>query len=128
MRFEAALLGISLLASSAMAQDMAPAPAAPVLNADGTLDVKVLPATGKPRQCLPLRDVQQTRSVGKDVILFRTGANRWHRNARVQARALRNGQIFHAQGPMRWGRDVALKLLGEQLLDMPWLYGYRQQP
>ena len=60
--------------------------------------------------------------------LQRYAANRWHRNARVQARALRNGQIFHAQGPMRWGRDVALKLLGEQLLDMPWLYGYRQQP
>ena len=52
--------------------------------------------------------------------------NRWHRNARVQARALRNGQIFHATGPTRWGRDVAMKLTGERLLDMPWLYGYRQ--
>ena len=50
-------------------------------------------------------------------------AHRWHRNARVQARAIRNGQIFHATGPMRWGRDVAMKLLGESLLDMPWLYG-----
>ena len=50
-------------------------------------------------------------------------ANRWQRNARVQARALRNGQIFHATGPMRWGRDVAMKLKGEKLLDMPWLYG-----
>ena len=53
-------------------------------------------------------------------------ANRWQRNARVQARALRNGQIFHARGPVRWGRDVAMKLMGEQLLDMPWLYGYRR--
>ena len=53
--------------------------------------------------------------------------NRWQRNARVQARALRNGQIFHATGPMRWGRDVAIKLIGEKLLDMPWLYGYRQR-
>ena len=52
-------------------------------------------------------------------------ANRWQRNARVQARALRNGQIFHATGPTRWGRDVAMKLMGERLLDMPWLYGYR---
>ena len=52
-------------------------------------------------------------------------ANRWQRNARVQARALRNGQIFHATGPVRWGRDVAMKLMGERLLDMPWLYGYR---
>ncbi len=50
-------------------------------------------------------------------------AHRWHRNARVQARAMRNGQIFHATGPTRWGRDVAMKLLGEKLLDMPWLYG-----
>ena len=51
-------------------------------------------------------------------------ANRWQRNARVQARALRNGQIFHATGPMRWGRDAAMKLKGEKLLDMPWLYGF----
>ncbi len=53
-------------------------------------------------------------------------ANRRQRNARVQARALRNGQIFHATGPMRWGRDVAMKLMRERLLDLPWLYGYRQ--
>ena len=52
--------------------------------------------------------------------------NRWQRNARVQSRALRNGQIFHATGPVRWGRDAAMKLMGERLLDMPWLYGYRQ--
>ena len=57
--------------------------------------------------------------------LQRYAANRWQRNARVQARALRNGQIFHAAGPMRWGRDVAMKLMGERLLDLPWLYGYR---
>lgn len=78
MRFEATLITIALLASPALAQDK-PTPDKPQ-NADGTLDVKALPATGKTRQCLPLRDVQQTRSVGTDVILFRTGANRWHRN------------------------------------------------
>lgn len=49
---------------------------------------------------------------------------RWQRNARVQARALRNGEIFHATGVVRWGRDVAMQLLGESLLDMPWLYGH----
>ena len=49
---------------------------------------------------------------------------RWKRNAQVQARALRNGQIFHAQGLLRWGRDAAMKVLGEKLLDMPWLYRY----
>lgn len=50
---------------------------------------------------------------------------RWQRNARVQARALRNGQIFHLGGPLRVGRDVSLRLLGARLLDLPWLYGYR---
>lgn len=48
---------------------------------------------------------------------------RWQRNARVQARAIRNGQIFHATGLMRWGRDASMRLLGERLLDVPWLYG-----
>ena len=57
-------------------------------------------------------------------LLQRYALNRWQRNAQVQARALRNGDIFHASGPMRWGRDMALKVLGEKLLDMPWLYGF----
>ena len=55
--------------------------------------------------------------------LQRYALARWQRNARVQARAVRNGQIFHAQGPLRWARDVSMKLLGQKLLDMPWLYG-----
>jgi len=50
---------------------------------------------------------------------------RWQRNARVQARAVRNGQIFHAEGPMRLGRDVGLRMMGARLMDVPWLYGYR---
>ena len=57
------------------------------------------------------------------VLLQRYALNRWQRNARVQARARRNGQIFHSQGLLRWGRDAAMKVLGEKLLDMPWLYG-----
>ena len=48
---------------------------------------------------------------------------RWRRNARVQARSIRNGEIFHAKGLVRWGRDRALGLLGERILDVPWLYG-----
>jgi salicylate hydroxylase len=48
---------------------------------------------------------------------------RWQRNARVQARSIRNGEIFHLDGPARFGRDAALKLMGERLLDVPWLYG-----
>ena len=55
-------------------------------------------------------------------LLARYAAQRWQRNARVQARAIRNGQIFHATGPVRCGRDAAMKWLGEGLLDMPWLY------
>ena len=47
---------------------------------------------------------------------------RWQRNARVQARAVRNGKIFHAKGLVRIGRDAALRVLGERLLDLPWLY------
>lgn len=56
------------------------------------------------------------------LLLEQYARQRWQRNARVQARAIRNGQIFHATGLVRWGRDVAMKVLGERLLDMPWLY------
>jgi len=48
--------------------------------------------------------------------------NRWRRCARVQARARRNGRIFHATGLMQWGRNLSMRLLGERLLDQPWLY------
>ena len=54
--------------------------------------------------------------------LRRYALNRWQRAARVQARSLRNGRIFHAMGLMRWGRDLSMRLLGERLLDQPWLY------
>ncbi len=49
--------------------------------------------------------------------------SRWQRNAQVQTRAARNGMIFHAKPPVSWARDAAMGLLGEKLLDMPWLYG-----
>jgi salicylate hydroxylase len=39
--------------------------------------------------------------------LRRYALNRWQRAARVQARSRRNGRIFHASGPMRWGRDLS---------------------
>jgi salicylate hydroxylase len=47
---------------------------------------------------------------------------RWARNAKVQQRSIQNGKIFHLQGPMRWGRDLAMRMLGESLMDVPWLY------
>ena len=49
---------------------------------------------------------------------------RWQRNAKVQARARRNGQIFHAKPPVSWVRDAAMGVLGEKIMDVPWLYGY----
>jgi len=54
--------------------------------------------------------------------LQRYALNRWQRCAQVQARSIRNGEIFHAEGLMRFGRDMALRLLGRHLLDVPWLY------
>jgi salicylate hydroxylase len=55
-------------------------------------------------------------------LLRRYALKRWQRNARVQARSIRNGDIFHLGGPLAWSRDVSLRLLGERLLDVPWLY------
>ncbi len=70
------------------------------------------------------RALTQVEGAALDVplALRRYALNRWQRNARVQARALRNGRIFHATGFVRFGRDLSMKLLGERLLDMPWLY------
>ena len=48
--------------------------------------------------------------------------DRWQRVSRVQQRARRNGQIFHADGLLRIARDAALRLGGAPLMDMPWLY------
>ncbi|MDD2926424.1 FAD-dependent monooxygenase, partial [Rhodoferax sp.] len=67
------------------------------------------------------------RSTGPAVdvpaLLRRYAELRWQRNAQVQARAIRNGKIFHAIGPIRWGRNLSMRLLGTRLLDQPWLYG-----
>ena len=67
-----------------------------------------------------------TRGLDVPTALKQYAASRWQRNARVQAGAIRNGKIFHATGLVSWGRDAAMKLLGERLLDNPWLY--RSQP
>ena len=54
--------------------------------------------------------------------LRRYAVNRWQRNARVQARAIRNGDIFHASGMVAMARDAALRMAGARLMDVPWLY------
>ena len=69
-------------------------------------------------QCL----VQEGQPVAAQLQAY--AAQRWARNARVQARAIRNGQIFHAQGAVAVGRDWSMRLLGERLMDVPWLYGW----
>ena len=66
------------------------------------------------------------RANGVPRLLQRYALNRWQRNARVQARALRNGEIFHMEGLLQMARDASLRIFGQRLLDMPWLYGYRQ--
>jgi salicylate hydroxylase len=73
---------------------------------------------------------QASPGVGQDIEakLKLYAQARWRRNAQVQAGAIKNGGIFHATGLVRWGRDAALRLLGEKLLDMPWLYGGRAHP
>ncbi|MGJ7581035.1 FAD-dependent monooxygenase [Variovorax sp. RHLX14] len=63
------------------------------------------------------------RSADLPAALARFADARWQRNARVQARARRNAEIFHMTGPMRFGRDLSLRALGPKLLDVPWLYG-----
>ncbi len=54
--------------------------------------------------------------------LKRYALARWQRCARVQARSIRNGQVFHSTGLVRLGRDASIRLLGERILDVPWLY------
>lgn len=70
-----------------------------------------------------LGSVIQRSDLGLPERLRLYAEQRWQRNARVQARAMRNGVFFHATGPVRWGRDLAMRALGARLLDMPWLYG-----
>lgn len=61
-------------------------------------------------------------------LLQRWASTRWARNAWVQERSRRNGLIFHAQGPLRWGRNLAMRALGEGLLDLPRLYSGPPMP
>ncbi|WP_439605643.1 FAD-dependent monooxygenase [Hydrogenophaga sp.] len=61
-------------------------------------------------------------------LFSRYAQTRWQRNARVQRHSQRNGVVFHAQGALRWGRDTAMGLLGERLLDNTWLYDGPPEP
>jgi len=69
-----------------------------------------------------LRADETAGAVDWPALLARYAQTRWARNARVQSRSKRNGTIFHASGLLRWGRNSAMALLGEGLMDNPWLY------
>lgn len=56
--------------------------------------------------------------------LSQFAALRWRRNAAIQARAIRAGRIFQLSGPLAWGRNLALSLLSETLMDQPDIYAY----
>lgn len=61
-------------------------------------------------------------------LLARYARTRWARNAMVQQRSARNGTIFHASGALRLARNTAMAMLGESLLDNPWLYSGPPEP
>ena len=75
------------------------------------------------------RALQQVLAVTGDgtgdvpMALRRYALDRWERVARVQQRSRRNATIFHAAGPVRLGRNLAMRALGPRLLDQPWLFG-----
>lgn len=69
-----------------------------------------------------LAQCMQADGIGEKA-LHHYAERRWQRCARVQLRSARNGNIFHSTGWMRWGRDLGMRVLGERLLDVPWLYG-----
>jgi salicylate hydroxylase len=75
-----------------------------------------------------LRAATPVAAVDWPVLLARYAQTRWQRNARVQSRSQRNGTIFHATGVLRWGRNTAMALLGESLMDNPWLYAGPPDP
>jgi salicylate hydroxylase len=56
--------------------------------------------------------------------LQRYALTRWQRVARVQRRARRNGEIFHATGPVRLARDWVMRAAGARVMDLPWLYAH----
>ena len=53
---------------------------------------------------------------------------RWWRNSRVQMRSQLQGFAFHASGFVRLARDAVLRVAGERLTRMRWLYDYKATP
>ena len=70
-----------------------------------------------------LQDIAAAQVPDWPALLSRWAAVRWKRNAWVQRRSQRNGTVFHAEGALRLGRNLAMMTLGSRLLDLPRLYG-----
>ena len=68
------------------------------------------------------RQLSAKASTTVPMALAAFAAERWARNARVQARSIRNGEIYHAKGLLQLARDLALRVAAPRLMDMPWLY------
>ncbi len=64
------------------------------------------------------------RTLDVETALQRYALARWQRVARVQRRARRNGEIFHATGPVRLARDWVMRAAGARVMDLPWLYAH----
>jgi hypothetical protein len=73
-------LKTEMAVTAALLMAAAPALAQPAQTPAGRIDAAALPAAGPVRECLQLRDIQQTKPVGSRIIMFRTGGNRWYRN------------------------------------------------
>ena len=67
----------------------------------------------------------QNKSLTVEQRLLNYAQSRWQRVSRVQQRARRNGNIFHAHGWFKIARDAAMKIGGARLMDLPWLYGHQ---
>jgi salicylate hydroxylase len=73
--------------------------------------------------CLARELARPAADVGQAVQAYANA--RWQRNARVQARAVRNGRWFHSTGLQAGVRDLGMRLLGTRAIDLPWLYSFQ---
>ena len=69
------------------------------------------------------RVVAQVREVPAALAIY--SRDRVARAARVQREALKQGRIYHLSGPLAFGRDVTMRMLGAHRIRerYDWLYG-----
>jgi salicylate hydroxylase len=69
-----------------------------------------------------LLDGQTGKALDWQALLQKWAHLRWKRNAWVQAKTIRKGVLFHADGMLGALRNVALRSLPESVMDNPRLY------